>query len=230
MNTMHCTSAERINAIASQLGGAERYLEIGVARGTTFFSVNAKYKHAVDPRFRFNIETRRLYSNEFYHSCTSDEFFANYPAESPPFDIIFLDGLHTYSQTLRDFMASQSLSHSRTVWLIDDTIPSCAIAADPDLSRVRRARELKGEQDDQTWMGDVFKLIAFIDSFCPQFMHLTTEGHGQTVVFSSVKQESTKRFSSLSEIDSLSYVDSVLLSDSLYKKVNFNDILRAISA
>ena len=61
------SSAERLNAIGSQLKGVQRYLEIGVAKGTTFFEVEAAEKHAVDPRFRFDPAIRSLHSSERYH-------------------------------------------------------------------------------------------------------------------------------------------------------------------
>ena len=44
------TSAERINRLASARGAAS-YLEIGVAKGSTFLRVDLSTKHAVDPKF-----------------------------------------------------------------------------------------------------------------------------------------------------------------------------------
>ena len=222
------SSAERLNAIGAQLGGVQRYLEIGVAKGTTFFAVEADEKHAVDPRFRFDPRSRGLQSAERYHPITSDAYFLKAIGQEAPFDLIFLDGLHTYSQTLRDFLASQALAHSRTVWLIDDTVPRDAIAADPDLQRVQAARQANGQPDDQTWMGDVFKLVAFIDSFCPQFSCFTTEGHGQTVVLPKLQEPAPKRFNNVQEIDQLSYVDVLLLQESLLKTAPFEQILAQI--
>jgi len=222
------TSAERLNAIGARLGGVQRYLEIGVAKGTTFFQVNAAEKHGVDPRFRFDPHSRSHQSHEHYHPISSDAYFQQAIGREAPFDLIFLDGLHTYSQTLRDFLSSQALAHPRTMWLIDDTVPTDAIAADPDLQRVQDARQANGQPDDQTWMGDVFKLVAFIDSFCPQFSCFTTEGHGQTVVLPKPQAPAPKRFSNVQEIDQLSYVDVLLLQESLLKATPFEQILAEI--
>lgn len=219
------SSHERLNAISRRLGGIQRYLEIGVAKGSTFFAVQAAQKHAVDPRFRFDPSSRRAFSNETYHPSTSDQYFHASLGNERPFDLIFLDGLHTYSQTLRDFLASQALAHSRTVWLIDDTVPSDPIAADPDLQRVQAARRAEDRANDQTWMGDVFKVVAFIDSFCPQFSCFTTEGHGQTVVLPLPRSSAEKRFSSLQAIDQLSYVDVLLLRSNLLAPTPFEQIL-----
>ncbi|MBW0167206.1 MAG: class I SAM-dependent methyltransferase [Vulcanococcus sp.] len=223
------TSAERLNAIGARLGGVQRYLEIGVAKGTTFFHVEAAEKHGVDPRFRFDPKGRSPYSREHYHPITSDVYFQQAIGREAPFDLIFLDGLHTYSQTLRDFLSSQALAHPRTVWMIDDTVPTDAIAADPDLQRVQAARQANGQPDDQTWMGDVFKLVAFIDSFFPQFSCFTTEGHGQTVVLPKLQAPALKRFNNVQEIDQLSYVDVLLLQDSLLRATPFEQILALIA-
>ena len=222
------TSAERLNAIGARLGGVQCYLEIGVAKGSTFFEVEAAEKHGVDPRFRFDPQSRSHHAHEFYHSFSSDAYFQQAIGQTTPFDLIFLDGLHTYSQTLRDFLSSQALAHPRTVWLIDDTVPTDAIAADPALKRVQAARQASGQPFDQTWMGDVFKVVAFIDSFCPQFSCFTTEGHGQTVVLPKPQAPKPKRFDSLNEIDQLSYVDVLLLQESLLKATAFEQILAQI--
>ena len=56
------SSHERIHEIGKKIGSINRYLEVGVAKGDTFFNVNAREKHAVDPRFRFNPSVRRNHS------------------------------------------------------------------------------------------------------------------------------------------------------------------------
>ena len=221
------SSHERLNAVLDRLPGS-RYLEIGVARGATFFNVDAAIKVAVDPRFRFDPRERAEHPEETYHPISSDDYFAQAIGSSEPFDLIFLDGLHTYPQTLRDFLSSMALAHQRTVWLIDDTVPTSAIAADPDLQRVRQVRAQLGQAEDQTWMGDVFKVVAFIDSFLPQFTCLTTDGHGQTFVLPIPRPKAAPRFSSPDAIDRLDYLDAVLLRDNLLTPQPIATILAAI--
>ena len=221
------SSHERLNAVLERLP-SRRYLEIGVARGATFFHVDADHKVAVDPRFRFDPQDRADHRQEIYHPISSDQYFAQAIGSSEPFDLIFLDGLHTYPQTLRDFLSSMALAHRRTVWLIDDTMPASAIAADPDLQRVRQVRALLGQGEDQTWMGDVFKVVAFIDSFLPQFTCLTTEGHGQTFVLPIPRPEAQPRFSTPEAIDKLDYLDAVLLRETLLTPQPIASILTAI--
>ena len=221
------SSHERVNAVVERLPSS-RYLEIGVARGTTFFQVNANYKVAVDPRFRFDPRERDDHPHETYHPISSDNYFAQAIGNNESFDLIFLDGLHTYAQTLRDFLSSMALAHQRTLWLIDDTVPTSAIAADPDLQRVRQVRSQLGQGEDQTWMGDVFKVVAFIDSFLPQFTCLTTENHGQTFVLPIPRPEVLPRFNSLEAIDRLDYLDAVLLRQTLLTPRPMESILTAI--
>lgn len=222
------TSHERLQAIGTQLGKFNRYLEIGVAKGSTFFRVNADDKHAVDPRFRFDPASRSEFKSETYHPMTSDQYFQKTLGQESAFDLIFLDGLHTFSQTLRDFLASQALAHSRTVWLLDDTVPTDPVAADPDVQRVQAARRVEGRSEDQTWMGDVFKVVAFIDAFCPQYTCLTLEDHGQTVILPIARELPSTEFKSIEAIERLNYVDVLLLQNSLLKPVELSQVLKMI--
>ena len=53
---------------------------------------------------------------------TSDEFFTNHRSH---FDLVFIDGLHTHEQSLRDVAnALCSLSGSDSVIVMNDCIPS----------------------------------------------------------------------------------------------------------
>lgn len=221
------SSAGRINAVLRELSGSS-YLEVGVAKGTTFFEVAAARKVAVDPRFRFDTKDRGEYLHETYYSISSDEFFADAIGRRDMYDLIFLDGLHTYPQTLKDFLSSLAVAHNNSIWIIDDTVPNSAVAAEADLQRVRQARNLLGESKDETWMGDVFKVVAFIDSFLPQFSCFTCEGHAQTFVLQIPRSSTETRFKSLEEIDKLCYVDAVLLKETLLAPQPFEKILEKI--
>ena len=221
------SSHERLNAISLRLGGIERYLEIGVAKGNTFFNVEASDKHAVDPRFRFDIGNRSDFKNETFHSVTSDEYFSKSSDESKPFDLIFLDGLHTYNQTLKDFLNSLAVAHKKTIWLIDDTVPRDAISAEPSLDKVKSARSIENNDSDQTWMGDVFKVVVFIDHFFSQYTCLTLKDHGQTVVLPISSTPKTIGYST-EEIDKLTYVDSILMRETLFKPIEFETVLQYI--
>lgn len=112
-------SARRINYLARKLG-IQSYLEIGVGKGRTLFNVDIANKTAVDPCFRFDLpEAQKTHRNISFHKTTSDEFFSRLP-HGAKYDLIFVDGLHTFEQTYRDLCNCLIHAKERTVLLIDD--------------------------------------------------------------------------------------------------------------
>lgn len=99
--------AARINSLAKQMSRCEDYLEVGVQYGFTLASVEVKNKTGVDPNLMFN---PKLAPGLKLHRTTSDEFFSELPEEIQ-YDLVFLDGLHTFEQTARDFL--NALKHLR---------------------------------------------------------------------------------------------------------------------
>jgi len=199
---MLTNSVERINALAG-INSASKYLEVGVWRGATFTQVNVPYKVAVDRRFQFDFHG---YANDhtIFHEVVSDYFFTNLASQHGKFDLIFLDGLHTFEQTFRDFCVSLKFSHANTLWLIDDTVPSSLLAANPNdqvTERIRRLFHIK----DYRWMGDVYKVIFAIHDFFPQFSWATFNGHGQTVIWLETRKNFTPTWNSLKKISLLGY-------------------------
>ena len=122
-------SARRIARIGEFLR-ARSYLEVGVNRGKTFNRLNFDHKVAVDPRFRFETSEFAKEGVAFYEG-TSDEFFSG-KLTSELFDIVFLDGMHTFQQTFKDLVNSMACSRERTVWLIDDVVPLDYYGSLPD--------------------------------------------------------------------------------------------------
>ena len=208
---------QRLNALA-KINSASKYLEVGVCKGT--------FKVAVDPNFRFNTEE---YANAdtIFHEVTSDNFFIEIASNYESFDLIYLDGLHTFEQTFRDFCASLRYSHSNTIWLIDDTYPTNMFAADPDLSRTRRLQKLV-ENDSAAWMGDVFKVIFAIHDFFPQFNYATFPGHGQTVIWTETRQYFAPKWNSLETISRFKYDDFLEFRDSVLNIKPPSQIISAI--
>lgn len=203
----------------SSLNHAQRYLEIGVWNGSTFFPVQIPIKVAVDPCFVFNpVEHKK--DGSYFLQITSDEFFekldrgelslgADYATEEVKFDVIFIDGYHTFEQSFKDFENSLRYSHERTLWLIDDTIPSDAYSALPDPAVSRYKRKLAGlERGD--WHGDVFKTVFAIHDRHPEISYCTLMGaNPQTVLWRAPKSGRTPVFSSLSEIKNTNYYDMI---------------------
>jgi len=199
-------SSARINTIV-ELTGARRYLEVGVFRGETFGAVNCTHRCGVDPDPQFDVSTVRNADTEF-HVCTSDAFFTG--AAGREFDTIFLDGLHTYEQTLRDFVNSLSCAHARTVWLIDDTWPADFASSLPSLSKVKRYRSMTGERA-RYWHGDVYKLIFSLHDFFPLFDWRTVidRGNPQTILMRSPRASFKPRWNDLATISRFGYQDFV---------------------
>ncbi|MDO9494486.1 MAG: class I SAM-dependent methyltransferase [Nocardioides sp.] len=191
-----------------------RYLEIGVCEGATFDRVPAARKVAVDPEFRFDhVAMQRDHPGTEYHQVTSDDYFASAVGEDEQFDVIYLDGLHVYEQTLRDLMNALDHLQPHGVIVIDDTRPPTYLASLPDRDNFFTVRSWL-KSTDQRWMGDVFKLVYFIDTFCPGLSFSTiANNHGQTVVWRKRRAEVTPR--TLGEIAALTFEQLVLTEDVL---------------
>lgn len=120
--------------------GYRRYLEIGVGDPTLNFDrVIAAEKHGVDPSPRGPCTYR----------MTSDAFFATIDgADHPPYDIVFIDGLHVAAQVLRD--VDNSLRHlaPHGVIVLHDCDPS------------NEADQVEERGDRRSWTGTVWKAFA----------------------------------------------------------------------
>ena len=181
-----------------------RYLEIGVCQGKTFDKVPATRKVAVDPAFRFDHEAKQqAHPEASYHPVPSDEYFGDHPGDE--FDVIYLDGLHVYDQTLRDLLNALERLQPQGVIVIDDTRPPTAIAAMRDHHESYRERTRLGVTSKE-WMGDVFKVVFFIQAFCPYLRYATiANNHGQTVVWRHARDEAPAF--DLSDIVELTFED-----------------------
>ena len=125
------------------------YLEIGVFEGASLSLVQAgtvgagvdpapQIRHKIPPNVRVFVET-------------SDEFFSEYEArvDGRTIDMAFIDGLHHFEQTLRDFMNVEKRASSDGLILIHDCIPV------DETSSSRERRTL-------FWSGDVWKCLAIL--------------------------------------------------------------------
>ena len=213
------SSSGRINALAQHIG-AKLYLEIGVLNGATFFAVTIPIKVAVDPNFLFDPKEHETSGTHFF-PMPSDDFFKSLatgapeaipltkgtPGGHPAFDIIFIDGLHTFEQSFRDFENSIAYAHENTLWLLDDTVPSDPYSALPDQQKARIFRKSAGLAGG-LWHGDVFKTVLAIHDRYLEFSYCTLmERNPQTVVWRHPRGagKRTPVFSSLEEIAGLDY-------------------------
>jgi hypothetical protein len=112
-----------------------KYLEIGCFNDEVFNSIplSSSQKVGVDPQ---KGGTNRV---------TSDEFFK---FNKDRFDVIFIDGLHHYSQVRRDILNSLEHLNENGIILIHDMLPESYIS-----SQVPRHRFASN------WNGDVYRVI-----------------------------------------------------------------------
>jgi len=202
-------SSALVNDLA-QIVGAQRYLEIGVAKGKTFCDVKIANKVAVDPRFQLDTKTRP--KNEHFHEMDSNTWFSTRDG-ADEFDLIFLDGFHTFDQTFRDFCNTLLMAHSKTIWLIDDTVPSDIYSAWPNQTEavgLRRAEigHLEGARSG-AWNGDVYKVVFAIHDLFPMLSYRTTlrARKPQTVVWKQPRRDFLPFFDSIESIARSTYFD-----------------------
>ena len=214
-------SAKRINTLL-EINGGSKYLEIGVASGLTFERVNAMNKVAVDPSFRFDTQ-EKTESGKTYIECTSDQYFSEYGGSN--FDLIFLDGLHTFEQTLRDFINATSVLSAGGLILIDDVFPEDYAGSLKTMKEMRSYRIATNDESPMHWWGDVYKLIPFLHDFYPNVDYRTSlQGKKQTVVALRRAEEVRRpHFRDIREIASLSFSELVNIPH-LWKFCDDNDL------
>jgi hypothetical protein len=188
---------------------APHSLEVGVSQGVTFHNVEAQKKVAVDPVFRFDVEAARKQNpSARYHDVTSDAYFASIVDPDERFDVIYLDGLHTAEQTLRDLLNALTYLKPDGIIVIDDVKPSSHLASIPNRPTFAKVREFIGS-NSKTWMGDVYKVIFFVDTFLQQLSWRTVaENHGQAIVWRKRRPSVTERL--ISAVGSKNFEDLVL--------------------
>ena len=156
-------SVRRLNQLASALD-CRNYLEIGVFEGETFLHVDVASRTGVDPLFRFDWRSQHNSEGVRLYECTSDAFFQDL-APSTRYDLIFIDGLHTFEQTYRDILHALRHSHAGTVIAIDDTIPSDVYSTCRNQQECYELRQNYAASKDRRWHGDTYKIVPLIAAF-----------------------------------------------------------------
>jgi hypothetical protein len=164
-------SARRINSLFDGLTDAARYLEIGLEFGRTFKNVQAPVRWGVDPNPQFDIT--HLPPNTHVAVMNSDEFFKVIDPDVL-FDVVFLDGLHTFRQTYRDLVNALRVC-PRGVILVDDVVPSDEVSAIPDQEKSFSERS-RLRLTGYPWHGDVFRVLLCIKEHHPELSFRTIVG------------------------------------------------------
>ena len=84
------------------------YLEIGCDQDENFSQISIKNKIGVDPK------------SGGTHRMTSDTFFIN---NTQTYDLIYIDGLHTYEQTIKDIKNSLKYLNQNGTIVLHDCLP-----------------------------------------------------------------------------------------------------------
>jgi hypothetical protein len=153
----------RLNRLAAALR-CRSYLEIGVFDGETFLGVDVASRTGVDPDFHFDWAAHQGKDGIQLHACTSDIFFGSIDPYTT-YDLIFVDGLHTFEQTYRDIVHALRHSHPGTVIVIDDTIPCDVFSTSRDVHDCMNFRRSVTGLEDSRWHGDTYKVIPLLTVF-----------------------------------------------------------------
>jgi len=193
---------------------AKRYLEIGVRDGECFLRIRAPKKIAVDPHLAISPKKKRKYtvknlSNLFnqYVETSSDEFFSSNRGllTARGLDVVFIDGLHTYSQSLKDVQHALQYLHDDGVIIMHDCNPRSEAAAYPAQSYQHAERmDIPGFTGE--WNGDVWKTIVYLRSHRKDLDVFVLDCDQGLGVIVKRKPDSGLHYSG-EEIDRLSYKD-----------------------
>lgn len=151
---------------------AKTYVEIGVQTGAIILKVKAPSKIGIDPRFMFSRKLRLAKLLQIVRFQTfemsSDEFFEKNAEEALPggMDVVLVDGLHTYEQSLRDVENCLRFLNPNGIIVMHDCNPLNSAMAYPtrgSIEEVKDQAEL-GEVPGWcgVWCGDVWKTIAHL--------------------------------------------------------------------
>jgi glycosyltransferase involved in cell wall biosynthesis/tetratricopeptide (TPR) repeat protein len=151
----------------------QTYLEIGIDRGQSLSYARPPTRAVgVDPEPKIDAPLKV----EAHLFCeTSDVFFAERRLapllNDQPLALAFIDGLHVFQQSLKDFMHVESFCGPRSVVLIHDTIP-----LDELTQRLDRQRKF--------YRGDVWKTVLCLKHYRPDLdiFTIATPPTGLTVV------------------------------------------------
>lgn len=160
-------SSKRINRFSTLFQDRVNYLEIGIENARTFFNVRAAQKTGVDP-FPL-ISTQDLPEDTRILFMKSDDFFKSNSLE---FDLVFVDGLHTWEQTYKDIINSLNSGSASMALLVDDVVPYDAYAALRDQVACQVKKREHGIANN-FWMGDVYKVLVILSKYHPELSYCT---------------------------------------------------------
>ena len=136
---------------------AKSYLEIGCDHDEVFSKVSLDKKVGVDP---FNGGNVRKTSNEFFET------------NNDKFDLIFIDGLHTYDQVRQDVLNSLKYLNQNGIIVIHDLLPITE----------KQTSEILPNPWFPGWLGSCYKLNFELNSVNNFDFHIVTTDLGCGVI------------------------------------------------
>jgi hypothetical protein len=217
MSTNQENNIDRIVICQAFLGrkGTGSYLEIGVNTGRSFMPIRASSKWGVDPAYKFRRKRLLKYrvfaalglKEERLFRMNSDQFFQQHgpTLAKRGVDVAFLDGLHTYEQTLQDVVNTLKYLRKGGVIVIHDCNPACE--ADATRATSFEAFIKIGIPGwGGTWNGDVWKTIVHLRAMYPNLETVVLDcDHGVGVVRQKPARK-TLQFTA-DQIQQLTYAD-----------------------
>ena len=149
-------------------------MEIGVSNPyTNFLSISCNRKASVDPCIECEFFSRDAIENFkpfITHQMTSDEFFEQ---NHEMFDIIFIDGDHSYEQSLKDLNNALKVIPVGGFIILHDTTPI-------DFE----ATQITNFEKKLFYNGEVWKTVFAAKKFAPNHLQIGTVPHdfGVTVI------------------------------------------------
>ena len=220
---MHRT--ELIQGLISK-GKKKTYLEIGVNNGSTFFRIKCKKKIAVDPDFVFNPLKKQLWKivnpynlGNIFFKQESNAFFksnAAYLNNLNGIDIVFVDGLHTFRNSLEDILNALKHLKQDGVIVVHDCYPKNEAAAMPT-----KTYPTKEEQNVEgwtgAWSGDVWKSIVYLKEELSDLLNISVIksdfGLGVITLKEKIDKSLTINENSFENINKLTYKE--MIADSI---------------
>jgi hypothetical protein len=148
------------------------------------------------------------------YEMTSDEFFASH---SPAYDLAFIDGMHLFEFSLRDFIHLECLAGPESVVMFHDCLPLDPVATNRNRTTKR-------------WVGDVWKLVPILREYRPDLDLIVVDvaPSGLGIVtgmrpdsrFGEAYEEIQARFFSLNYEDAARYDFGAVSPDDALRSLN----------
>jgi Methyltransferase domain len=191
------------------------YLEIGILAGDTFLRIKATHKLGVDPNLeisstkkaRYYLKNWANFFNKYFHMDSNTFFDTQHILLSKMgLDVAFIDGLHTFSQSLQDVQNTLRYLNKNGVIILHDCNPLSETAALPAKS-IREIQELNPPGFNGIWNGDVWKTVAYLRATrkdlhvfvldCDFGLGIITKGAAETLLEYSAEEVKALSYSDL---------------------------------